>query len=460
MPKRVSIAEVVKARLDRSSEHASAEVAVAAAEQPDRAVDAAFAEVPIAAVAPNLRNVRTDPGDLAELTDSVREVGVLEPLIVRPIAAQERSDDAYPPDTRYVLVMGERRWRASQAAGRTTVPVVVRSIAMSDERQLMLIENLQRADLDPIDEARTYRDLVADGFSQRQLAKQVGKNQSHISRRLDLLRLPDSIQQGIRAGQLGVDVAVHELSRLAAADQEAVATRMAAEESRRGSSAWTGEGLRRLVAEVERASHQRRVEAQNRAEAESAGAELVSAEELRDRLGRETHEHRLYHRDEIAAAAADGRLLAVPTPLTQGPDYYTTGPRPSPAATPPSPSTNVAGADPRELQQRLVTETGRWAETAPTPGKTELLDLLVDQIVESLPRDRALLVHRWLLSRDADGITPDFRSWKASLPSLPARERRVVAWLAVAAHDLAGARLSSESAAGRRVRNRVEGLAS
>ncbi len=137
---------------------------------------------------------RTTFEDMEPLIESVKEFGLLQPILVRPIAGQVDS---------YEIVAGERRWRAAQKAQLHEVPVVVRTMGDQDALQLGLIENLQRADLSAIDEAQGYRRLV-DDFKQTQedIARTVGKSRPHVANTVRLLELPGAVQDMIRRGDL------------------------------------------------------------------------------------------------------------------------------------------------------------------------------------------------------------------------------------------------------------------
>jgi ParB family transcriptional regulator, chromosome partitioning protein len=137
---------------------------------------------------------RTTFEDMDALVDSVKEFGLLQPILVRPVAGQADS---------YEIVAGERRWRAAQKAQLHEVPVVVRTMGDQDALQLGLVENLQRADLTPIDEALGYRRLSED-FKQTQedIAKTVGKSRPHVANTLRLLELPGAVQEMVRRAEL------------------------------------------------------------------------------------------------------------------------------------------------------------------------------------------------------------------------------------------------------------------
>ena len=139
---------------------------------------------------PNPANPRKafDQAALDELAASIKEVGILQPLVV--VVDHERDG--------YRLIAGERRWRAAKLAGLETVPVIAREITAAQEAEAMLVENLQREDLDPIEEASALKGLLSDhGYTQEQLAGKLGISQAHIANRTRLLRLPESAKENI-----------------------------------------------------------------------------------------------------------------------------------------------------------------------------------------------------------------------------------------------------------------------
>jgi ParB family chromosome partitioning protein len=149
-----------------------------------------------------------DEQPLQELAASIKEKGVLSPILVRPVG----------PD-RYEIVAGERRWRAAQIAKLHDVPVVVRELSDSESLELAIIENVQRADLNAIEEAAAYHELMDRfGHTQEKLAQQVGKSRSHVANTLRLLKLPESVKVMIRDGRLS---AGHARTLIGAADAEA-----------------------------------------------------------------------------------------------------------------------------------------------------------------------------------------------------------------------------------------------
>ncbi len=142
---------------------------------------------------PGRLNPRKDFRDdeLAELADSIRNKGLVQPIIVRPVAGG------------YEIVAGERRWRAAQKAGLHTVPVIARDLEDKEVLELAIIENVQRTDLNSIEEASGYRELVERfDYSQEQLSEIIGKSRSHVANTRRLLKLPESVQAMVRNGEL------------------------------------------------------------------------------------------------------------------------------------------------------------------------------------------------------------------------------------------------------------------
>jgi ParB family transcriptional regulator, chromosome partitioning protein len=130
--------------------------------------------------------------DLESLAKSLRDKGLLQPLVVRP-----------RPDGEFEIVAGERRWRASQRAGIHELPVLIRELDDRETLEIALIENIQRSDLNPLEEARAYRQLLEQyAYTQQQLADAIGKSRSHIANTMRLMSLPDSIQRQIEDGSL------------------------------------------------------------------------------------------------------------------------------------------------------------------------------------------------------------------------------------------------------------------
>ncbi|TDT30998.1 ParB/RepB/Spo0J family partition protein [Naumannella halotolerans] len=180
-----------------------------------------YAELPLEAITPNPKQPRTnfDEDDLSELTESIREIGVLQPVVVRPLG-----------NGRYELVMGERRLRASKAAGSKTIPAIIRETGEHDLLRDALLENLHRAQLNPLEEASAYQQMLDDfGCSQEELARRIKRSRPQISNTLRLLKLPPTVQRRVAAGVLSAGHARALLGVESAAAQERLAQRIVAE---------------------------------------------------------------------------------------------------------------------------------------------------------------------------------------------------------------------------------------
>jgi len=152
-----------------------------------------YAEVAVTQIEPNpfQPRQRMEPAKLEELAASLREKGLLQPLLVRRVGS------------RYQLIAGERRWRAAQAAGFAHVPVVIRDVKDSELLELALVENVQREELNPIEEAHAFKRLTTEfGLSQEQVAERVGKDRSTVTNLVRLLKLPSTVQDLVAAGEL------------------------------------------------------------------------------------------------------------------------------------------------------------------------------------------------------------------------------------------------------------------
>ena len=152
--------------------------------------------MPVAFLRPNRFQPRKtfQAEELQDLANSMREKGVLLPILVRPVAGEANA---------FEIVAGERRWRAAQMAKLHDVPVVVREMTDSESLELAIIENVQRADLNAIEEAGAYQELIDRfGYTQEKLAQEVGKSRSHIANTLRLLKLPDTVRAMVRDGRL------------------------------------------------------------------------------------------------------------------------------------------------------------------------------------------------------------------------------------------------------------------
>jgi ParB family chromosome partitioning protein len=168
--------------------------------------------LPVAFLRPNRLQPRKnfDLDELHDLASSIREKGVLQPILVRPVKGEV---DAYE------IVAGERRWRAAQLAKLHDVPVVVRELTDGESLEFAIIENVQRADLNAVEEASAYRELMERfSYTQEKVAQEVGKSRSHIANTLRLLKLPEGVQTMIRSGTLTPG---HARTLIGASDPEA-----------------------------------------------------------------------------------------------------------------------------------------------------------------------------------------------------------------------------------------------
>lgn len=183
-----------------------------------------FAEIPVSDIHPNRKQPRSvfDEDDMAELVHSVREIGVLQPIVVRK--------STEPGGEAFELVMGERRWRAVQAAGLDVIPAIVRDTTDDDLLRDALLENLHRSQLNPLEEAAAYQQLLEDfGTTHEQLADRIGRSRPQVSNTLRLLKLPPLVQRRVAAGVLSAGHARALLSLPDAAAMERLAQKIVAE---------------------------------------------------------------------------------------------------------------------------------------------------------------------------------------------------------------------------------------
>ncbi|CAN7147724.1 ParB/RepB/Spo0J family partition protein [Terrabacter sp. LjRoot27] len=190
---------------------------------------AEFAELDIESIRPNPKQPRTvfDEDHMAELVHSIREIGVLQPIVVRRIPA-DQLDEA--EGKTFELIMGERRWRASQAADLGVIPAIIKDTSDDDLLRDALLENLHRSQLNPLEEAAAYQQLLDDfGCSHEQLATRIGRSRPQISNTLRLLKLPPLVQRRLAAGVLSAGHARALLGMADGAAMERMAQRIVAE---------------------------------------------------------------------------------------------------------------------------------------------------------------------------------------------------------------------------------------
>ncbi|MGN6142000.1 MAG: ParB/RepB/Spo0J family partition protein [Mesorhizobium sp.] len=222
-------------------------------------------KAPIEFVSPNPKNPRRSfaEADLTDLAQSIREHGIVQPVVVRPSPSQSG---------RYEIIAGERRWRAAQRAGLTEIPIIVREVSDRTALELAIIENVQRADLNPVEEAQGYQQLIDEhGYSQADLGQVIGKSRSHVANTLRLLKLPPVIRDMLVDGALS---AGHARTLVTAEDPAGLAKRIVEE----GLSVRQAEALAQMPADAQRA-------AKPRSPAEKDADTLALEKLLSDTLG-------------------------------------------------------------------------------------------------------------------------------------------------------------------------------
>jgi ParB family chromosome partitioning protein len=233
---------------------------------PGREPPRGFRRVPTAAIHRNPRNPRRhfDETELDHLANSLKTHGLVQPLLVR-----ERGPDAYE------IVAGERRWRAAQRAGLHELPVVVREVDDREALEIAIVENVQRADLNPIDEAAGYEALATEhGHSHAEIAEAIGKSRSHVANTVRLLKLPDRVKAHVAEGRLS---AGHARALIGAADPEGLAARIIAE-------GLTVRDAERLAGEPVAAAVKARARAENAAPPKDADTRALE-KLVSDRIG-------------------------------------------------------------------------------------------------------------------------------------------------------------------------------
>ncbi len=186
--------EAARSRLGRGLASLIGDMTAEATATPERG--RAARRAPVEHLRPNARNPRSNfsETELDELAASIRERGIIQPIVVRSVRGLS---DAYE------IIAGERRWRAAQRAGLHDVPIVVHEATDAEALELAIVENVQRADLDALEEATGYSRLAAEfSYSQDEIAKIVGKSRSHVANTVRLLKLPEKVQGYIHSGQL------------------------------------------------------------------------------------------------------------------------------------------------------------------------------------------------------------------------------------------------------------------
>jgi ParB family chromosome partitioning protein len=204
---------------------AGSDGSVAVASPQETVAGAYFAELPITAITPNRKQPREvfDEEAMSELVHSIKEIGLLQPIVVRRVEQQDGQD-------RYELIMGERRWRATTEAGLASIPAIVRQTGDDDMLRDALLENLHRSQLNALEEAAAYQQLLDDfGCTHEELSTRIGRSRPQISNTLRLLKLSPAVQRRVAAGVLSAGHARALLGVSDSAAQDRLAARVIAE---------------------------------------------------------------------------------------------------------------------------------------------------------------------------------------------------------------------------------------
>lgn len=193
---------------------------------------ARFAEISVTSIVPNPKQPRQvfDEEAIEELKTSIQEVGFLQPIVVRELSAPVEAEGDEGTPKKYELVMGERRWRAAQALGKEVIPAIVRETRDDAMLRDALLENIHRANLNPLEEAAAYQQLLEEfGATHEELARRIGRSRPQISNTIRLLNLPAQVQRRVAAGVLSAGHARALLGLDSSEEQETLAHRIVAE---------------------------------------------------------------------------------------------------------------------------------------------------------------------------------------------------------------------------------------
>lgn len=428
--------------LDAATE--AAETGIATVTALRREIGVPVREIPLGEIVDNPDNPRTsyDDDQLVELAASIAEVGVLQPIVVRGLTPAERTQH---PGARFLTVAGHRRRRAAAKAQLETIPTVERAgngtAGAAGDLVLMLTENMQRQDLKPLDEARSFKVLSDSGLTQMQISKALGISQAKISKRLALLDLEPSVQATIAAGTVAAEAAQafrgtdHEVQRRAAQLLQHRYTDPAepdadAEEPPVPATA-TVTDVRECVGRA-----QREIEAEARRHAQEDVARGAGARILPEKSKYVDWRRQLHNpsADQLAALAADGHLGAQCTSWGSTPSYYNTDPeflRRQETAEARRQANRQAKAD---QQQRLRDEAEHalagWAQQftlSAADATSQLADALLEEHQEYLSQ-----VYLWLHPDQSDVDDETVDQW---LNDAKTGEKPRLALLAVAARE-------------------------
>lgn len=367
--------------------------------------------------------VAVEDDALDELANSIKELGILEPLLVASrqafLAARPNLAEQIPESARWVLIAGERRLVAAQSVGLRSVPITSGDtyMAAGTDVEAMVAENVQRESLTPIQEARAYQALTDAGQSQRNIARRVGRNQSHIARRLRLLKLPTVALDQVDAGTLPIKEA-EILTDIAADLVPAVWAEFT-------SSSYTT--VRDALSRVQRQQRVEKATEASKKQVAAEGLDLIDADRLRRAA-------QLIEDDEIEDARAAGTLAAHvdrvgdliylnTKKLAGGEDDHQVHDYEA--------ERRQKDAARRAAMKARRDVAGPLAATA--PKAVALTDALVDYVLNRASFDEAKLAAKWLEPQACDPHT-----WKRDLAGKPAGERRRAAWaITLAAREMA-----------------------
>ncbi len=381
---------------------------------------ASMQTVPLTEVAEHPDNPRRSLGDLTGLAESITAFGVLQPIIVVPadaFLAAHPQHRAGVGERRWVVLAGHRRRAAAEAAGHDSIPAMVRPDLAAEGQAAVafVVENVHRENLAPLEEARAYALLADLGMGQREIARRTGVNQSHVSRRLALLRLPQRAQDDLAAGTLNIAEALT-LAQVPREQQEEVYEL----------ARTTHMPVNSATASVRRRAEEALALEDARQQAEAEGVPVITPVQ---EWGREAYAHVLYSDDAISAAREAGTLRAAPT--AHGLTYYATDPvRPA--------SSGVTDSDGdrerRRANKARAEACAQLVQTCPP----------VQQLVADLARcvfrgrvtfaDSLKRVHKWLGDQVGEQTT-DHYAWHRSVAREGELVQTWVAWAMAVASD-------------------------
>lgn len=432
--------------LDDATE--AAETGIATVTAMRREIGVPVREIPLGDIVDNPDNPRTsyDEAELDELAASIAEVGVLQPIVVRSLTPAERSAH---PGARFLSIAGHRRRRAAAKAQLDTIPAVERAggASTTGDLVLMLTENMQRQDLKPLDEARSFKVLSDSGLTQMQISKALGVSQAKISKRIALLELEPSVQATIAAGRIAAESAQafrnadHDVQRRAAAMLQPTTDDDRRDEDEGDGDDLSGAVTTATVNEVReclaRAKRQVEMEARQRSLEESAraaGARILAENSKYADWRRQLHNPTPKQLEKLAAA---GHLGAQATTWSSSPTFYDTNPELLSKKKDAEERAQAARHAKRERQDQLQHQAEEamvsWAQQF-TISPTDAATLLATTLLEQNQRHLGL-VYRWL-HPDAAAAEVDDDTLKRWLDGTKAGERPRLAVLALAAEDV------------------------